>query len=217
MAAVPTKKVFTDGDLATSQQLNGKIYYNADGTPKNTEPYTDPQHYTDVTYSFSDNANVKEIWVYHHTNNELVGYVYQLYLSDDLDTLYDAESLVTTYTNTAKESYQIFKFSETIENKKYFGIRYLVATPTNTISGAFARITELAVIGEYAPLSNEIIETKDYTKSDTVSYKLKTPGNLLYGRNYEAVYQNNNGEDTSAAASARFRASRPWSGRTSRP
>ena len=199
------KKVFTDGDLATSQQLNGKIYYNADGTPKNTEPYTDPQHYTDVTYSFSDNANVKEIWVYHHTNNELVGYVYQLYLSDDLDTLYDAESLVTTYTNTAKESYQKFKFSETIENKKYFGIRYLVATPTNTISGAFARITELAVIGEYAPLSNEIIETKDYTKSDTVSYKLKTPGNLLYGRNYEAVYQNNNGEDTSAAASAQIK------------
>jgi len=199
------KKIFTDGDLNTSQQLNGKIYYNADGTPKNTYPYKDPQYYTDLTYSFADNANVSEIWVYHHTNSELVGYVYQLYLSDSLSTLYEEESLVTTYTNSGKQSYQKFKFKEAYKDKQYFGIRYLVATPTNTSLGAVSRITELAVIGEYAPLSNEIIESKDYTQSNTVSYELKTPGNLLYGRKYEEVYQNNNGEDTSAAASGQIK------------
>ncbi len=207
------KKIYTDGDLNTSTQLNGKIYYNADGTVRNTAPYTDPKYYTDVTYSFADNANVNEIWVYHHTNSTLATYAYQLYLSDSESTLYSADSLVATYVNENSKTYQKFKFANTIEDKKFFGLRILVATPTNTTLGAFARLTELAVIGELDPAETPDPGTEgkkgnvfeNYTKSDTPSYELQSVGNLLYGRTYEEVYQNNNGTDNTAEASAQIK------------
>lgn len=199
------KKKFTDGDLNTTEQLNGQIYFDASGNPYNTSPYLITTRYTDVAYSFADNSTVNEIWVYNHKDADLATYAYQLFLSKTEDNLFSAESLVATYENDNKKTYQKFKFSQPIQNKMYFGIRFLVGTHKNSsygINSRYVRMTELAVIGEAKP---ELVKVSEggytQTKSDS---ELTVSNNLLLNRNYNSVIQFENGKNSSKAAAAKL-------------
>ena len=200
------KKIFTDGKLNTSQQINGQIYFDASGNPYNTSPYIVTSRYTDVTYEFEDTASINEIWVYNHDDEKWRTYAYQLFLSYTEDTLYTAESLVATYENVNNKNMQKFKFTNPIEDKLYFGIRFLVAAPLNTsgdVNSRFVRMTELAVFGE---TKTELVRvTEDnytQTKSDSA---LTVSKNLLYNREYNSVIQFENGKTSSANAEAKLK------------
>ncbi len=201
------KKKFTDGDLNTTEQLNGQIYFDAAGEPYNTSPYLITTRYTDVTYTFADNSTVNEIWVYNHKVADLATYAYQLFLSKTEDNLFSAESLVATYENKDKKAYQKFVFAEPINNKMYFGIRFLVGTHKNSsygIGSRYIRMTELAVMGEAKP---ELVRvTEDNYTQTTSDSALTVSNNLLYNREYNSVIQFENGKDSSKGAEAKLKA-----------
>ena len=189
----------TDGKTSTSTFLPGSIYFNDDGTRRNTAPYENPNYYTDLTYSFASKSTVHEVWIYHYrkdsatqndtSDRDMVTRVYQVYLSDKVGTLYDKDSLVCTYENTDAKNMQKIKFAQPYTDKQYIGIRYLVPTVSKDASPV-PRIFELAAFGT-PTLPESTVTTGDFTSTDVVS-DLTSADNLLFNREYKKLVQQNN-------------------------
>ncbi len=212
------KTGYTNGNTTSNVPLYGKIYYNEDGTPKNTEPYTDVKNYTSVTYFLGGKSTVDEVWVYNCGTSTLTTHVYEIYLAQNRDDLYKAESLVHRYTNNENKTRQKFKLKTPV-TAAYFGIKVLVATPDNTTSGAYVRLTQLAVFGTLeeageedksdlykvlseSATSNIISDTYNQLEEDTEITAEK--GNLVFGKKYNYIFQLTNGKDTSIGAAAKI-------------
>lgn len=184
----------TDGNTDTSTFLPGQIYFNTDGSRRNTAPYENPKYYTDLTYSFASKSTVHEVWIYHYRNSEatikrdMVTRVYQVYLSEDINNLYTPDSLVCTYENEEAKNLQKIKFTQPYTDKQYIGIRYLVPTVSKDVSPV-PRIFELAAFGT-PTLPESTITTGDFTRTDNVA-ELKGETNLLYNREYKKLVQQN--------------------------
>ena len=58
----------TDGITQTGTYFPGEIYFNEDGSAKNTGDYSTAKDYTDLTYSFDKKSTVYEVWIYHAKN-----------------------------------------------------------------------------------------------------------------------------------------------------
>lgn len=187
----------TDGNTDTSTFLPGQIYFNTDGSRRNTAPYENPKYYTDLTYSFAQKSTVNEVWIYHHRNSEatikrdMVTRVYQVYLSEDINNLYTPDSLVCTYENEEAKNLQKIIFTQAYTNKQYIGIRYLVPTVSKDVSPV-PRIFELAAFGT-PNLPESTVTTGDFTRTDNVA-ELKGENNLLYNREYKTLVQQNDAQ-----------------------
>lgn len=190
----------TDGKTETGTFFAGKIYYNDDGTPKNTGDYSTAKDYTDLTYSFAKKSTVHEVWIYHaiKTSNgtdkkDLITRAYQIYLSDSIDTLYTADSLVYTGNNTDAYGMQKIKFTQAYTNKQFIGVRFLVPAKDKDVAGAaVARIHELAAFGT-TTLPEYDVETANFNRADVVA-ELKSDDNLLYNREFKEAKANKNGQ-----------------------
>ena len=183
LKANPT--AITDGGTNDSVRLLNQIYYNADGTPKNTEPYTNLKYYTTLTYFLGGSSTVNEVWVYHHHNPDLTTKVYQLYMSDSRANLYDEASLVTTYVNEGNETRQKFTFPEALTGKQYVGIKFLVSAPypnSYTVNTLYLRIAQLAVFGTVDTVTEEDKSAFDPEKDFYESLNKKYDRNLIAGK-----------------------------------
>ncbi len=183
----------TNGVANNAVFFPGSIYFNGDGTPKNAPPYENVSTYTSISYYLGGEAEISEVWIYNHTNKALVNYAYEIYVSDSNLTLFEEDSLVKRYTNTASQTMQKFKFSE-VCNGKYFGIKYLVPVPLSSSVSSdnrYVRASQIAAFGTVIPETTTPPYNDLYSRFDYNLVKDRIPE--VYGKSgnkYEQIVGN---------------------------
>ena len=117
---------------------------------------------------------------------------YQLYLGNDLESLYSTDNMVYDFKNTAKSQRQIFTF-ETDLSYRYFGIRILDPVMSSTgdftsipAANIYTRLGEIALFGE---LDDDFQKTS-LTRDNTAAFPDSEHSNRLLGQGpLYTVYQ----------------------------
>ncbi len=153
---VGNPKGITNAVVNDAAFLPGTVYYEENGTCKNTAPYNRPKAYTTVSYYLGGKAKLDSVWIYNHSNKDLANYVYEVYVSDSNITLFDEESLIKQFVNTSSATKQEFNFKTPVEGR-YLGVKFIVPVPpASAVSTAnkYVRLSQIAAFGT--------VETADF-------------------------------------------------------
>ena len=125
--------------------INGFSFMNADGTYKEGA-------YFELTVALLHKAVIDKFFISHATSNDfgLRTYEYEVYVGDDLETLYSAENKKWHFINEYGYQHQVYEFPEPVI-AKYVGVKILKGVmPDCTIpNSSYSRLAEIAVFGDY--------------------------------------------------------------------
>ena len=172
----------TDGNCKTND-IGGTRFYS-DGYVNGYDPDTmtydadNITHYTELTYDLGSEKNVDEFWISTHMSGETGTAIYETYISDTKEDLYNSENRLFSYTNTDKLSFQKFVFEE--RKGAFFGIKIIMGVlKLESNDYSYARIGEVALFGQDnttvstpKPASGAITETTSngQTINDSIVY-----------------------------------------------
>lgn len=132
-------------------------YKNSDNK---TVYYTD--RYMDIIHTLKGTCDVKSIFVYNHSDKALVTAEYQLYASNNKDTLFDTENMVYDFSNAQRSRAQLYTFN-TDTKARYVAMRitkpcYAEGAGNNWVN-VYPRLFEFDVYGTAGTMVNEVIDT----------------------------------------------------------
>ena len=175
----------TDGNLDKTVDIHGTLFTDANGKPVDGR-------FIKLTFRFLKPADIEQLLVLSSTGNiELVTNEYEVYASNDINKLYDAENLIETYKNTNNSRGQLITFNKAIK-AQYLGIKVTKGVDTVAIQApkldwtwphTYCRFREIAVFGKSNLTENEKAISVSVNQQ-TIS-ELKSDGNLLYN-DYES-------------------------------
>lgn len=143
----------TDGDCKTND-IDGTRFYNfnegkyVNGYNPDTMEYDENNitHYTELTYDLGSEKNVDEFWISTNMSADIGTAIYETYISDTKETLYEPENKLFTYVNHDKMCFQKFVFEE--RKGTYFGIKIIMGVISFRQEWTWARIGEVALFGQ---------------------------------------------------------------------
>ena len=137
--------------------------------------------YVDLTFSFLYEAEITNLLVASSAQVKLRTQAYEVYASDDIDSLYSESNKLIAYENGVNNDHsaQYITFSETIK-ATYFGIRITKAVwdkLDESYDYSYVRLREIAIIGSCdVP---EVLKIVDGNSANKCIADLKTDYNLL--------------------------------------
>ena len=146
-----------DGDVSANSQCDtgafgpdgNRILY-VEGTPGSFQYCQNL--YTDLTVNLLHPATIEKLFLAQPEWKILRAWKYDIYLSEALEDLYEAEHLVFNYDDPSAARYQTFRLPESLR-AQYIGIRVHrgVLLPDYNIdaSNSYVRLNEIGVFGEY--------------------------------------------------------------------
>ncbi len=199
--------LLTDGDPASDGWRSSTSFFAE--YDKNTEKSSyigdgidEGKYYLDMTFDFGKAKSVTGFEVFNHASKELRTYHYEVYLSNDPEKLFNAESKIAEFVNKNGNRRNAFK-KETSDDVKgrYFGLRIsdptfgkgtgmaLAYIPQDQNNYVYPRINELAVYGEGAGLSDKVIMDDTMAMpdiaDDLISKGIQTEEKFWNGNTYE--------------------------------
>lgn len=175
----------TDGNLDKTVDIHGTLFTDANGKPVDGR-------FIKLTFRFFKPADIEQLLVLSTTGTaQLITNEYEVYASNDINKLYDAENLIETYKNTNDSRGQLITFNKAIK-AQYLGIKVTKGVDTVAIQDTkhdwtwpytYCRFREIAVFGKSNLTENEKAISVSVNQQ-TIS-ELKSDGNLLYN-DYES-------------------------------
>ena len=191
-----------DGDFTTETEINGIKF--AEWNPATGKPVyqNNGEKYLKIWYDLRSQANVEYLIVGNHPARELVTGLYEVYLSNDLDSLYNEENLYVTVDNTVAykaggtnrvNAIHLKDDADPNSGKAQFvGIRVCNPVCENGVGSAivtadknniYTRLFQFAVYGNYVdpdfdPTANAD-GTVDTATMDLTQIRAKHPNGLL--------------------------------------
>ena len=178
-------KEITDGNLEETVDIHGTLFTDEKGKPVDGR-------FIKLTFRFLKPADIEQLLVLSTTGTaQLITNEYEVYASNDIDKLYDAENLIETYKNTNGSRGQLITFNKAIK-AQYLGIKVTKGVDTVAIQDpalnwtwphTYCRFREIAVFGK-SNLTESEKAISVSVNQQTIS-ELKSDGNLLYN-DYES-------------------------------
>ncbi len=146
-----------------------------------------------LTYDLGDIYNLNEIQIISGTGSSRLG-GFELYVSEDKDSLYNAENLVATMTGehidwaSGATTIDTVTFKENYATGSYLGVKLTKANPSSVTGASY--VNEIIVKGNktLVPVPNYTVSATQGTLSDT----LPTTENIIYNKtvteNYSATF-----------------------------
>lgn len=189
--AIPTTQNIINGKKVTESYASA-FAHTTDG--KNVEkgagstgwPYK-------LTYDLGQIYNLNEIQIISGTGSSRLG-GFELYVSENKDSLYNAENLVATYTGehidwaSGATTIDTVTFKENYASGSFLGVKLTKANPASVTGASY--VNEIIVKGNAAvvPVPNYTVSASQGTTSDT----LPTTENVIYNKtvteNYSATF-----------------------------
>ncbi len=170
----------TDGNLEKTVDIHGTLFTDEKGKPVDGR-------FIKLTFRFLKPADIEQLLVLSTTGTaQLITNEYEVYASNDIDKLYDAESLIETYKNTNGSRGQLITFNKAIK-AQYLGIKVTKGVDTVAIQDptlnwtwphTYCRFREIAVFGK-SNLTESEKAVSVSVNQQTIS-ELKSDSNLLY-------------------------------------
>ena len=194
----------TDGNFKTNDLSDTTLFYENDSFVNGYNPDTmtydadNITHYTELTYDLGSEKNVDEFWI--STDNTgsadvmMVGTaIYETYISDTKEDLYNSENKLFTYvnntkhpTNKSRSCFQQFVFEE--RKGAFFGIKIIMGVNSLKDNNySYARIGEVALFGQ----DNTTVSTPKPANgaiTETTSNGQTINDSIIYGKQASIAY-----------------------------
>lgn len=181
----------TDGDCKTNDLSNTTRFYQNDNFVNGYDPDTmiydanNITHYTELTYDLGSEKNVDEFWISTNMSGDTGTAIYETYISDTKEDLYNSENRLFSYTNKDKKCFQKFVFEE--RKGAFFGIKIIMGVISYAGEYSFARIGEVALFGQ----DNTTVSTPkpaDGAITETTSNGQTINDSIVYGKQASITY-----------------------------
>lgn len=147
-----------DGTLTTAEAWSNKTVFAEPGTDGTPIYYTDGSRSVKIGYDLGEVKNIDKLAVYNHDNIAWRTYDYELYASNDKDTLFYTSNKIQHYVNGLATQRQIFDYTNDSITARYVGIKVLFPSydraqkwlKIENTSSAAVRITEFRAYGTTA-------------------------------------------------------------------
>ena len=181
----------TDGDCKTNDLSNTTRFYQngkfVNGYDPDAMTYdaNNITHYTELTYDLGSEKNVDEFWISTNMSGDTGTAIYETYISDTKEDLYNSENRLFSYTNKDKKCFQKFVFEE--RKGAFFGIKIIMGVISYAGEWSFARIGEVALFGQ----DNTTVSTPkpaDGAITETTSNGQTINDSIVYGKQASITY-----------------------------
>lgn len=181
----------TDGDCKTNDLTDTTRFYQngkfVNGYNPDTMEYDENNitHYTELTYDLGSEKNVDEFWISTNMSGDTGTAIYETYISDTKEDLYNSENRLFSYTNKDKKCFQKFVFEE--RKGAFFGIKIIMGVISYAGEYSFARIGEVALFGQ----DNTTVSTPkpaDGAITETTSNGQTINDSIIYGKQASVTY-----------------------------
>ncbi len=171
-----------DGSIDTHADLNTQ---NADGIVINMEKVGDEKRYIEGVYydavlALKGESEVEKVFIAHHNNEALRTYQYDIYISENYESLFEDANKKFSYVNESKARYQTFPLDSAV-TASFVGVRIHKAVPPDTsfgVDATYPRIAEIAVFGKYDASLDVSDGATDKAANDLSISQLKSDYNL---------------------------------------
>ena len=171
-----------DGSVDTHADLNTQ---NADGIVINMEIVGDEKRYIEGVYydavlALKGESEVEKIFIAHAKAEDLRTYQYDIYISENYESLFEDANKKFSYVNENKARYQTFLLNSAV-TASFVGVRIHKAVPPDTsygVDAAYPRIAEIAVFGKYEGSIDISDGATDKAANDLSISQLKSDYNL---------------------------------------
>lgn len=181
----------TDGDCKTNDLSNTTRFYQNDNFVNGYDPdamtydANNITHYTELTYDLGSEKNVDEFWISTNMSGDTGMAIYETYISDTKEDLYNSENRLFSYTNKDKKCFQKFVFEE--RKGAFFGIKIIMGVISYAGEYSFARIGEVALFGQ----DNTTVSTPkpaDGAITEKTSNGQTINDSIVYGKQASVTY-----------------------------
>ena len=194
----------TDGNFKTNDLSDTTLFYQNDKFVNGYNPDTmtydknNITHYTELTYDLGSEKNVDEFWISTDNGGDLGVLacgtaIYETYISDTKEDLYNSENKLFTYVNDTKHPnnntrscFQQFVFEK--RTGAFFGIKIIMGVNSLRDNNySFARIGEVALFGQ----DNTTVSTPkpaDGAITEKTSNGQTINDSIIYGKQASITY-----------------------------